>query len=102
MERRSGRRLTARLDARFFFGSLLYSGTILNISEKGMFITARRSFPSNTVFVVIFRIDGEILKVIARVRRNAPLGGDVEGMGLELVSPSRRYAEYAGRLMAQQ
>lgn len=99
MEKRSDRRLTARIDARFFYGSLFYSGTILNISVKGMFIAARRSFPPGTVFVVLFRIDGDVLKVIARVRRISVIDGEVEGMGLELVSPSRRYMEFAGHLL---
>lgn len=99
MEKRSDRRVTARIDARFFYGSLFYSGTILNLSEKGMFIAARKSFPPGTIFVILFRIDGEVLKVIARVRRTAAGRGDEEGMGLELLSPSRRYIEYTGSLL---
>ncbi len=82
------------MDARFFYGNLFYSGTILNISEKGMFINTKRFFPSESMLVVLMRVDTSLLKVIARVKRMVKSNLDDEGIGVELLSPSAAYREF--------
>ncbi len=99
-ERRSfkRKRITANIDARFFYGNMFYSGTVLNLSEKGMFINTRRCLPFEPMFVVIIRIENELLNVIAKVKRITKLNTDCDGMGVELLSPSNGYLELIKRL----
>lgn len=98
MERRSHTRMSTKIDARFFYGNLFYSGTVSNISQKGMFINTRRLLPSGAIFVVLIRIENQLLKVIARVKRNIRDNGSSDGMGVELLSPSVTYMDLVSGL----
>lgn len=97
-EKRAFKRIAANIDARFFFGNIFYSGTVLNISEKGMFINTKRCLPSDSMFVIIIREEHALLKVIAKVRRSTLGGGGCDGMGVELLSPSADFIKFIDRL----
>lgn len=98
MERRSHPRISTKIDARFFYGNLFYSGTVSNISHKGMFINTRRLLPSGSIFIVLIRIENQLLKVVARVKRNIRNNSGIDGMGVELLSPSAIYMDLVGGL----
>ena len=49
MEKRAYSRIPANLDARVLYGNLIYSGKVTDISEAGMFINTKVSFPVNAV-----------------------------------------------------
>jgi hypothetical protein len=97
VNKRSFERVSTSINARFFFGNLFYSGTLLNVSEKGMFINTKRYLPIESMFVVIFRLDNELFKIIAKVKRVAK-DDSTNGMGIELLSPSNDYMEYINSL----
>ncbi len=97
MDKRAFERIPTSIDAKFFYGNLFYSGKVLNVSEKGMFINTKRCLPSEAMFVVIFRTDNELFKMIARVKRVAK-ADDSDGIGVELVSPSIEYLELLNTL----
>jgi hypothetical protein len=100
-EKRAFNRISAKIEARFFFGNIFYSGTVLNISEKGMFINTRRVLPSDAMFVIIIREDNELLKVIAKVKRVVYSTAEKQGMGVELLSPSVGYLQFINSLRAR-
>lgn len=97
-EKRAFKRIAANIDARFFSGNIFYSGTVLNISEKGMFINTKRCLPADSMFVIIIREENTLLKVIAKVRRSTLAGDGCDGMGVELLSPSADYMKFIHRL----
>ncbi len=97
MDKRAFERISTSIDAKFFYGNLFYSGTVMNVSEKGMFINTKRCLPSEAMFVVIFRKDNELFKMIAKVKRTAK-SDDCDGMGVELVGPSIDYLELVNTL----
>lgn len=97
-EKRAFKRVAANIDARFFFGNIFYSGMVLNISEKGMFINTKKCLPFDSMFVIIIREDNTLLKVIAKVKRSSLGGGSCDGMGVELLSPSADYMKFVNRL----
>jgi hypothetical protein len=101
MERRSYLRISTKIDARFFYGNLFYSGTVSNMSQKGMFINTKRLLPSGSIFVVLIRAENQLLKVIARVKRNIRDNNGSDGMGVELLSPSAMYAGLVNELQGQ-
>ncbi len=98
MERRTGLRITARIDARYFHGNMFYTGTVLNFSDKGMFISTKRCLPDNAMFVVILRVADNLMKVIARVKRTEGDGECCNGMGVELIGPSASYLDFVNEL----
>ncbi len=97
-EKRAFERFPANIDARFFYGNIFYSGTVLNLSEKGMFINTKRCLPSDSMFVIIIRESNALLKVIAKVKRFSIDGSCCNGMGVELMSPSIDYVEFINRI----
>ena len=100
MERRSHERLPSKVKARMFYGNVFYTGMVTDLSENGVFVSTRMSFPLNTVFILVVLVDNQTLKVLSRVKRvlrpeydqsNAKIG-----MGIELLSPSLEYLEFIG------
>jgi len=53
------------------------------------------------MFVVIIRLESEIFKVIAKVKRAVKNGNSSEGMGVQLLSPSIDYLDYLNTLKEQ-
>ncbi len=97
-ERRSCERIPTNMYARFFYGNMFYSGTVLNVSDNGMFISTKRFLPDDAIFVVIIRLENELLKVIAKVNRIALTSGNSAGIGVTLLSPSRNYLDLVGSI----
>ncbi|MBI5408568.1 MAG: PilZ domain-containing protein [Nitrospirae bacterium] len=98
MEKRAVERIPANLSARFFYGNMFYTGTILNLSEKGMFISTRRCLPCESMFVIIIRSESKLMQVVARVKRLAKDNGHYGGMGVELLNATVEYSEFIGGL----
>ena len=94
MERRSSNRIETNFKARFFYGNFFYSGTITNVSDSGMFINTKRFLPTDSMFVVIIRLENVLLKVIAKVQRLTATEDNGAGIGVTLVSPSHNYLEF--------
>ncbi len=98
MEKRNFKRISASVDARFLYGDMFYSGTILNLSEKGMFISTKICLPSSSIFVLIVRIKDDLLKVHARVKWVTKMNDYYDGMGVEILNPQKKYLEFIDSL----
>lgn len=98
MERRAFERVPTNINARFFYGNMFYTGNILNISEKGMFISTRRCLPCDSMFVIIVRLEDKLLKVVAKVKRLTKGNGYHNGMGVELLYTSVGYLDFVSTL----
>jgi hypothetical protein len=99
MEKRNFKRIQIKIDARFFYGNLFYSGTVLNVSENGMFINTKRFLPIDSMFVVIVRSNHNYFKVIAKVKRSQKSNDISNGVGVELLSPSTDYLKFINNLV---
>lgn len=98
MEKRTVERLKSGIDARFNYGDIFYTGTILNMSEKGMFIKTKICLPAGSMFVVMVRQENELLKMLARVKYSTRARVHFEGMGVEILNPPTNYKEFVDRL----
>lgn len=99
MEKRSTKRVPAGIKATLFHGNLFYSGTILNFSEKGIFIKTKIYFPPESMFVMIVRPEEKLLiRTIARVKRVTETRNSLCGMGIELVDPPVNYLDHIKRM----
>ena len=100
IEKRSCERVPTSITAQFFYGNLFYSGTVLNVSEKGMFINTKRCLPKEAMFVVLVKSEKSSFKVIAKVKRADRCNEDCHGMGVELLSPPGEYLQFISNLKA--
>ena len=94
MEKREFQRVSANLDARFFYDDMYYSGRILNLSEKGMFISTMKYVPSDSKFLIFVRLNNDILELKAKVKRVTRKNSDDDGIGIELIEPGKVYLKH--------
>ena len=105
MERRSHERVPAHLDTRLFYGNMIYAGVVYNLSESGMFIHTRVSFPVDSVLLSLIRSGESIVKLPIRVRRHADKDYRMKhyneaGLGVELMKKSVDYIEMVNTVKA--
>ncbi|KPK02739.1 MAG: hypothetical protein AMK71_01280 [Nitrospira bacterium SG8_35_4] len=98
-DRRSCTRIAARVQARFFCGSRIYAGDILDISEKGMFLSTDIRLPVNSRFDIMILVNRKVVKIPVTVRRTVqpdnPGGSNANsGMGVELTRSVQEYIDY--------
>lgn len=94
MEKRYFRRMTSNIDARLFHGNLFYSGTVLNLSEKGIFLSAKLCLPSDSLCLIIIRENSSLFNFLAKVRHAKDTDFYSKGMGIELLNPSKHYLDF--------
>ena len=96
MEKRVFQRMPLGSEVRISHNKKIYSGIVLNISEKGMFICTRERFPTDS----IIRIESELFKMYVRVKRLSVMNGYYDGVGVELTLISKNYLEIVESLKA--
>jgi hypothetical protein len=91
-EKRSSERSSANLNACFSYRNIDYSGKVTNISETGMFITARDMFyPDDEQFDLQLEINNKHLTLPVR-RCRLTVSPDLNnGMGIEILNPPQSY-----------
>jgi Tfp pilus assembly protein PilZ len=99
MEKRAFERLPVNLQARLFYGNMVYSGIVTNLSEKGMFISTKMGFFIESALVIVIQLSNNSLKVPIRVRRTVKANRSPEfavesGVGVEVFNASQEYLDY--------
>jgi hypothetical protein len=94
MERRACERRSAKVDVQFFCCNRVHSGTVINLSEKGMFITTdEMRFPFDSQLEVLIPFREQILHVPVSLRRIEMSPDSHDGIGVELSDPPQDYVE---------
>ncbi len=101
LEKRAFERFPANLQARLFFGNMIYSGMVTNLSKNGMFVSTKVRFPVNSEFMMVVLLNNHILKIPIKVRRAVKKEGDYyseidSGIGIELLDTPQNYLNYVG------
>ena len=87
------------MEVEFYCGSRVHNGTVINISEKGMFIsTTEMSFPLESQLEVRLPFKDEILSLPVSLRRMEMSPDSHDGIGVEFVGPSEKYYEFVDSL----
>ncbi len=95
MQRRAFERVPANIKVTFFCCESHYNGTIVNLSEQGMYIsTDEMRFPFDYEIDIIIPRQAEILRVPVTVRRITKSSDLYDGMGVEVRDPSRQYIDF--------
>jgi hypothetical protein len=98
MERRTSERIPVNTDAVFYYDGMVYSGTVLNLSEKSMSILTRQCLPIESMFVSFINLKEGAVKIYAKVKRAIKTHGHNQGMGFEILDPAKEYLEYVNKL----
>ena len=99
MPRRSHERIAAYFKARFSCHDIDYSGTVRNLSEKGMLLeTDELYFPFDSKFEVTIHHQDNSLQVPVRLNRVVLSPGAEDSIGVEVTDPSPDYLQFVGDL----
>lgn len=99
MQRRASDRIASHLTVRFSCCNCDYEGTVMNLSEDGMFITTNRmNFPFDRSFEILIDAGGEILKVPVRVMRINKSSDYYDCLGVKIPAPSEKYIGFVNNL----
>lgn len=100
MEKRAYSRIPVELDARFYCCNGTYhSGTITNLSEKGMFIrTKEMCFPFDSRLEIFIPLKDERLRVPVNLNRIIISPDSDDSIGVELPDPPQEYIEFVKSL----
>jgi len=102
MQRRASERIPSNFTARFSCCNCDYEGTVLNISEEGMFImTNRMSFPFDSDIEILVHTGSEILKIPVTVMRINKSRDYYDCLGVKIPAPSRNYVEFVNSLKSR-
>jgi len=104
-DKREFRRFETRLQISLFYGHLVYSGIVTNISERGMFISTKRRFPVDSMLVTSL-IGDEPIQVPVQIKRmvspvNTRDAGEY-GIGVHILRGSSDYLDFFGNHMSRQ
>ncbi len=92
MQRRAFERAPVNIKVRFFCCESHYDGTVLNLSERGMYIsTDAMKFPFDSELDIIIPRYADILKVPVKVMRMTKSSDLYDGLGVEVVNASGQY-----------
>lgn len=105
MERRSHERLHVNYQVRLFYGNMVYTGTVTNLSENGMFIRTMMKFPVNLALITVLRAGERIFKIPIRIKRSVLPGNDSKkmeefGLGVQILNHPVEYMELVSEMRA--
>jgi hypothetical protein len=95
MEKRACERVPVNIDVKFYCCNRIHEGTVMNISEKGMFIgTCGILSPFDSELQVIVPHHGEELRIPAHLRRIDVDPGSRDGIGVEIKEMTNDYEKF--------
>ena len=98
---RSFDRIPVFIQVTFKCNNDVYTGTVINLSEKGIFIRTNK-IPSalESEVDVIIPSDEEKIQVSGRLIRTENIRDYYQGIGVEVSNPSQKYLDFLDRLLA--
>lgn len=95
MEKRACERIPVHIKVRFFCGSSQYTGTVKNLSDKGMFITTKTIyFPFDLNFEIHIPWKENDIHLPVNLNRIISSPDSCDGLGVELKDPPPEYLEF--------
>ncbi len=98
MWRRSFNRIPTDIKVKFFSGTEMCYGTVMNLTEKGMFIRTKVNFPLQPQLRILMPCKDEFLRLNVWVKSFGGSDSINNGLGVELLNPPQKYLEFVGNL----
>jgi hypothetical protein len=75
-------------------------GTLMNISESGMFIrTNKMPSPLQSQIEISIILNGELIRVSGKLVREENIRGYYNGIGVEVLNPPQNYMDFIDNLL---
>jgi len=105
MEKRVFQRVPVKLQSRLFYGNMVYTGIVTNLSENGMFISTKMSFPVNSIFIAIILLDSHTISIPVKIKRTVRaaeqlIHNEGSGIGVGLLNTSKEYLDFVSNTRA--
>lgn len=97
-EKRTCERIPSGEDISISYGNIFYSGTILNLSKKGMLISTKKCFPVDSTSVIFIRKKDVHVKLFAKVKRITGQDEYYDGIGFEILDPPQAFLDFINTL----
>ncbi len=91
IKKRAFERIEKSIFVKFFSGKSEHTGIIMNLSERGMFISTKRTFPLKEEVDILIPLKKEILEVHGKIKSFGKAGKLYNGIGIELFNPGQNY-----------
>ena len=100
MARRATWRIPLRMEVKLNIGGKVCSGTVTNLSERGMYInTDEKGFIEKAHCTISIPLNDEVLSVSGTLIRLSVNNGASEGVGVEFVNPPQKYLDFVENLL---
>ncbi len=99
MEKRDIDRIPVNEEVAISHRNMFFTGTVLNLSEKGMFIGTMKSFPLDSRVIISFTEKNYSMKLFATIKRATEVNRSYDGVGVELSDPPQAYLEFLDTLL---
>jgi hypothetical protein len=97
LKKRAFERIPASLEFHSF--DVDYFGVVTDLSENGMFIKSQKiSFPFHSQFEISLPLNEDLLNIPVKVTRVTKSKRFYDGIGVELLRPSRNYLRLVRKL----
>jgi Tfp pilus assembly protein PilZ len=93
-EKRVYERIPFKEEISILYGNLFYSGTVLNLSQKGMFIGTNKRFSLDSTSIIFISKKNEYMKLLTKVKQIREPDGYYYGIGVELLHSPKAYLEF--------
>ena len=99
MDNRTFERIPANIEVTFHCNNMDYTGTIVDISENGMFISTKdMCSPFDSQFEVVIPFKDKVLSVPVNLNRIILSPDSRDGIGVELSESSEDYVDMVSKL----
>ncbi|MHA2010163.1 MAG: hypothetical protein ACW980_22840 [Promethearchaeota archaeon] len=95
---RDCKKISKRVDARYFFGKPLSLGTVTNIAEDCICINTKVSIPINSKIRLLIPFNKNVFYVPARVSSFSNTDGFHTTLSFDVLSPSKEYLDFVNSL----
>lgn len=98
MKKRDFERIPVNIQAEFFYGNKMNTGTVTNLSKNSMYINTKICLPFKSEFEVLIPFKDEMLKVPVIVKSFVQSDDIYNGMDVELLNLPQNYLEFVDSL----
>ena len=94
-------RIPVLVDVEINYKESVYMGTLMNVSESGMFIRTNK-MPSQLLSQIEISIPmkGQVIRVSGKLVREENIRGYYNGIGVEVLNPPQDYMDFIDDLLA--
>ncbi len=94
-------RIPVLIDVKINYDKSVYIGTLMNISESGMFIrTNKMPSPLQSQIEISILLNEEVICVSGKLVREENIRGYYNGIGVEVLNPPQNYIDFIDNLLA--